>query len=696
MKVLMDFIKHSGINQKNWLNPLLLGILPAIVVIWLQPIKFSKFLFSAIESSDYIIWFEDINDDGPKERFELRPNMANNASIFFFNDEAKLIDQQNFSFPLAKPYTKRKPYAVDFNKDGIKEIIIFTQNNDSLFLNVFDYAKNSIDIENIFVTTIGGFNDKKDYYLNWIGQHDINNDSIPEFYFSVAGGFALYPRRIFRYDYKNNSLISSVNTGAGNLYGTLFLDGDSVSIIASGAAYGNTRKSYPYPYQDSTSWLFYFDKDLKLRNPPKSYGGYPGYIGQIFQADSFAYFVYAANNISEEKSKLLKMNREGEIVDSIIFDYKVGSSIFSYNINGEKRYYFQKDNGQPLFIDTENFAVYSLNQLNFTKRMNLIGLIDFASNTNNDYLFYDYFKRELILFDKNFRNPFVISSESYVQFLTSNYYPALGYGELVINTDDHSKIYHYRINPNQYYKYPIWVAIYFLSVLFISFILFVQNQRIKKQRQLEQQLADLQLQNLRNQLDPHFTFNVLNTIGSYIYKQDKEMAYDLFQRFTRIIRSSLLGSDRIFWSLKEEIQFTQDYLEFQKLRFKERFRYTMNIDEGIEPDKIQFPKMLIQGFAENAVKHAFYGVKYIGNIYIIISKQADLFSIIVEDDGIGINKSKLQKGTSGTQKGINILEEQVLMINKFYNTNYVISLEDKIKLNHDKTGTKVTISSTLI
>lgn len=141
MNHIRNFITLSGINQYTWLNPLILGIVPFLVILWLQPVQFTPYIFNLNETSDYIIWFEDLNSDGQNEKFELRTNMANVASIFSYNEKGELIDQLNFSSKIAKPFTKRKPYALDFNNDGIKELVIFTQNRDSLFINVFDYVK---------------------------------------------------------------------------------------------------------------------------------------------------------------------------------------------------------------------------------------------------------------------------------------------------------------------------------------------------------------------------------------------------------------------------------------------------------------------------------------------------------------------------------------------------------------------------
>src|SRR6056297_2245988 len=116
-------------------------------------------------------------------------------------------------------------------------------------------------------------------------------------------------------------------------------------------------------------------------------------------------------------------------------------------------------------------------------------------------------------------------------------------------------------------------TIYLLSVLFVYLIQKLQRKQFEKKQEREKRIAELQLQNLKNQLDPHFTFNAMNSIGLHIYEEDKEKAYDQFVRFARLIRSSLLSSDKIFRSLEEELQFTEDYLEFQKERFGDKFDY---------------------------------------------------------------------------------------------------------------------------
>lgn len=158
-----------------------------------------------------------------------------------------------------------------------------------------------------------------------------------------------------------------------------------------------------------------------------------------------------------------------------------------------------------------------------------------------------------------------------------------------------------------------------------------------------------------------------------------------------MIRSSLMVSQKVFRSLEEEIQFTRDYLEFQKTRFKERFDFIIQVEKGIDLSDIQIPKMLIQGLAENSVKHAFYGVDFKGLIKISILKDHNHIKISIDDNGIGINQSIQLGTTSGTQMGEQILHDQIKQINKLYNREIIVKTVDKSEVEEEESGTKTEI-----
>ena len=640
------------------------------------------------------IFYEDLENDGKAERFLYGNDGAEgHATLRYYNDKEQYIGQFNLKYPKDKTRAFLTPYSADFNNDGIKDLVFITMYKDSLFLNAFNYKIEKGVINTRFITNIGGYNGQHlDHNVHWLGHYDMNNDSIPEIYFSVCAGFAWYPRRVFRYDFANDSLIASVNTGAGDLTGKIIEYNESMLLVCGSAAYGNINEDYCHPYHDTTTWLFGFDENLKLAFTPKHYGINPSGIESPIYKNGYIYYLFASNNDRPE-NKLFKMNWQGEVVDSIVFDFYVSKSFSTLEYKNQTHYFFtQLVEDRELFeFDIDQFTVHKSKTLKLAAGSSIYKQIDLNKDNKQELLVTENRTSEVVVYDNKLREQNRLQIGDFIKMITHSFSDKKGYGDLIINTNNKALTFRYRENPYYYLRYPLYVGIYIVSALFVSFILFFQNKRIQARQKIEEQLADLQLQNLRNQLDPHFTFNVLNSVGNAIYKQDKEAAYDLFQRFTRIIRSSLMSSDKVFRSLKEELQFTQDYLEFQKLRFKNRFTFSINIEDGIEPKDIYLPKMLIQGFAENAVKHAFYNLKYTGRISISVSREKNQLKIEIDDDGIGINKSRELKATSGTQKGLNILQEQVKQINRIYESQISIQITDKKQKYYNTTGTTILI-----
>lgn len=109
-------------------------------------------------------------------------------------------------------------------------------------------------------------------------------------------------------------------------------------------------------------------------------------------------------------------------------------------------------------------------------------------------------------------------------------------------------------------------------------------------------------------MEPHFIMNTINTIGSSIYRQKPDEAYNLLLNFSNMARSLLLSSDTLTRILKEEPDFVRNYLELEKTRFSEVFDFSIHVEEGFDPEAI-IPKMIIQLHVENALKHGLMPLK---------------------------------------------------------------------------------------
>ena len=238
-----------------------------------------------------------------------------------------------------------------------------------------------------------------------------------------------------------------------------------------------------------------------------------------------------------------------------------------------------------------------------------------------------------------------------------------------------------------YIQPPFWETnwFYFLVIVTFILILFLVIRQIllsqKKKAQNEKEKIELQLKTIKNQIDPHFAFNAINMIGSLVYKNDPDTVYDYFSKFAKLIRSTLQDSAKIARPLKDEIEFVKNYIEIQKTRFKDKFEYKIKIDDSIDMG-INVPKMIIQTYVENAIKHGLMHKKNKGFLSIDITQNNSQITIKVTDDGIG-RKKAAEYSKTGTKKGMIIVQQIFSMYNKLnkHQINHeIIDLLD----NHDK------------
>ncbi len=221
-----------------------------------------------------------------------------------------------------------------------------------------------------------------------------------------------------------------------------------------------------------------------------------------------------------------------------------------------------------------------------------------------------------------------------------------------------------------------------------------QKQEIEM---LRIQTNQLQLKALRAQMNPHFIFNALNAVQSYVFKGDKMLAVKYLAIFADLMRKSLEYSETEFISLKNEITFLESYLLVnQKLRFDESFQYKITVDEDIEEEIIGVPTMIVQPYIENAIEHGIRPQRG-GNIKIHFATDAhsdDFILCTVDDDGVGIDISRaLQTQNAAMKKhnsrGTGITEKRLEILNRENKEKLLVNYVDKSR--EGKTGTRVEI-----
>lgn len=231
---------------------------------------------------------------------------------------------------------------------------------------------------------------------------------------------------------------------------------------------------------------------------------------------------------------------------------------------------------------------------------------------------------------------------------------------------------------------PFYKKWWFILTVFLSLLLYLlvnfnrrikalrtkQNEALEKER-LQKELVSTKLETLRSQMNPHFTFNALNSIQNLILKDNKQEAYNYLTKFSSLIRENLHLSTKNFVSFEQELSLINRYLELEKLRFKESLNYYIKGDEAI--DDIKIPTMIVQPYVENAIKHGLLHKKEGERRLVVEFEQEEKILICkIVDNGIGIEKSKeLQKKNNIKRKSFSTksIQERLLFLRDYYKTD---------------------------
>jgi sensor histidine kinase YesM len=152
---------------------------------------------------------------------------------------------------------------------------------------------------------------------------------------------------------------------------------------------------------------------------------------------------------------------------------------------------------------------------------------------------------------------------------------------------------------------------------------------------------------LRSQMNPHFMFNSLNAIQTYILRKNPLEGASYLAKFAELMRSILYNSREEFVIVEKEITMISNYLELQQIRFNNLFSYSIDVDPDIKVKKTLIPPMLAQPFIENAVEHGFKDIDYPGILNVSFKLENEGILITIKDNGVGVERSKEHKRGKG-------------------------------------------------
>ena len=232
-----------------------------------------------------------------------------------------------------------------------------------------------------------------------------------------------------------------------------------------------------------------------------------------------------------------------------------------------------------------------------------------------------------------------------------------------------------------------------------------QLKRIRAEEEKQQAKIELlenkrramesRLQSLRLQMNPHFLFNALNSVQQMILANEEMIATKYLSKFSKLLRSILVHSDKETVTLKEEIEVLKLYVELESIRFKESFRYEIVCDEDIDVEEVKIPTLLIQPFVENAIWHGLMHKEGDRVLKVQFFEEKEFIQCVVEDNGIGRQKAKEMKITTGqdkkhTSKGIQVSEERLRSM-QCNGTSGSIEIKDLMDGSDKPSGTRIEI-----
>ena len=250
---------------------------------------------------------------------------------------------------------------------------------------------------------------------------------------------------------------------------------------------------------------------------------------------------------------------------------------------------------------------------------------------------------------------------------------------------------------------PFWKRTWFIVMILVMLACFIivamglWARRVKQKQaqnlEIEKKISQIQLQALRAQMNPHFMFNTLSSIQHYITNSEPELAIKYLSKFAKLMRKILDNSKKPRISIAQELETLELYLQLEKLRFTDKFNYSITIDKSVERDYEEIPSMLIQPYVENALLH---GLAHLqnkqGELKINVSKNANVLACAIEDNGIGrMASKKININRTHESSGMNLTKERLEILNNIHGSDLSVTIIDKVDDNNQPDGTKILI-----
>ena len=223
-----------------------------------------------------------------------------------------------------------------------------------------------------------------------------------------------------------------------------------------------------------------------------------------------------------------------------------------------------------------------------------------------------------------------------------------------------------------------------------------QNQEAKlaHEKTLNHQIANLQMESLRSQMNPHFIFNALGSIQYYIQTARTDEADDFLTMFARLMRKYLDSATELTINLRDEVNLLDEYTRLEMMRFEDQFDTKIIVNDNINLDQEILPSMLLQPFIENAINHGLQPrLDKGGELRVVFSKnRQDHLVCSISDNGIGRTNAGLNKNKNHKSRGLQNVYDRIETLRSNNISEIDLKIEDLNLENKTFPGTKILIT----
>lgn len=239
-----------------------------------------------------------------------------------------------------------------------------------------------------------------------------------------------------------------------------------------------------------------------------------------------------------------------------------------------------------------------------------------------------------------------------------------------------------------------WFLLSILLVItgFIWSLFKLRINIVNKQNKLNEELLIARQQALNAQMNPHFVFNVLNSINSYVLENRALEASKYLAKFASLIRKTLENSFKETIPLSDELELLEKYIVLEKIRFNGEFEYSVDLFPNVKPAEIMIPPLLLQPFLENSIWHGLSNKQEKGKINIRITQTEKQILISIVDNGIGrIASSQQSSKQVYASKGMMITNRRLELAKKRFKDDFILKTYDLYHNDKSSAGTKVNL-----